>query len=268
MLAVILRALKDKKFSLILFCAAGIFFLIMYVALFPAIQKQSAQLTKVLESYPQGVLKAFNMEDLNFSTLEKFLAAEQYSFTWPLLVIFLAVSFSGSLVRDIERGTIDFALTRPISRFRLYAGRVLASLSAVYLFVLASILLAVPIAAVFGVPIIARNHMIMTMAGLLFGTAIVGIASFFGAWFSERGKAYAATGGVVLTMYVFNIIANLKENLSWLHYLSLFHYFDATAALAHGQLSLGSGAVLVGVALVTLAGGALIFQRRDLTAVG
>ncbi|HLE57841.1 MAG TPA: ABC transporter permease subunit [Rhodothermia bacterium] len=268
MRAIFLRALRDKQFALAMFCTAGLLFLVLYIALFPTIQLQSEQLTKALGNYPKPLLKALNVEEINFSTLEKFLAVEEYSFTWPLLMIFLAVSFAGSLVRDIERGTIDFALTRPISRFKLYLGRVSASLGAVAAFSIASILVAIPISVGMGVDVIASNHVMMTAMGFIFGAAIVGIASLFGSVFSERGRAYTATGGLLLAMYIVNIVAQLKDGLSTLQYVSIFHYFDANAALTRGELSWGSIAVLVGVSLVTLALGALNFERRDIAAIG
>ena len=266
MYSIITRALRDKKSSLIIFCVAGILLLVLYIALFPSIQEQSSQMAKIFDSYPKAMLKILNVEDLNFSTIEKFLAIEQYSFTWPLLIIFLAVSFSGSLVRDIERGTIDFVLTRPLSRMRLYIGRVLASLSAVLAFSVASILSAIPIAAIAGIDFIAGNHFKMLVVGFSFGAAIVGLASLAGTLYSERGKTYLATGGVLILMYVFNIIAKLKDGLSGLQYFSLFHYLDASSVLAQGTMPWSAVFALLYFAVLTIIAGALIFQRRDIHA--
>lgn len=261
-----LRALKDRKTSLAIFCIAGITLLTVYISIFPMIQKQTQQLEKVMKAYPEAFLKAFNIEDMSFSTVEKFLAAEQYSFTWPLLAMFLAISFSSSIVRDIERGTIDFMLTRPISRVKLYFGRALASSVAVLAFVLFSIAAAVPIAKIAGIEIAVKNHVLMTFVGFLFGISIVGIASLIGAWASERGRANMMTGGILVVMYVANILAQLKDNLHWMRYISLFHYFDSHAALIHGELNVTSVLVLLAVAIVTLACGAFIFNKRDIYA--
>ena len=135
------------------------------------------------------------------------------------------------------------------------------------MFSIASILSVIPIAAIAGIDFIAGNHFKMVIVGFSFGAAIVGLASLAGALYSERGKTYLVTGGVLILMYVFNIVAKLKEGLSGLQYFSLFHYLDASSVLAQGIMSWSAVFALLYFAILTIIAGALIFQRRDIHAV-
>jgi len=81
MLAIFLSTIKDRKISLAIYSATGVGLLWIYVLLFPSIQAQAEGFGELMKNYPEGFLKAFGIEDgLVLSTLEGFLALEQFSF--------------------------------------------------------------------------------------------------------------------------------------------------------------------------------------------
>lgn len=140
MWTVIIRTLKNRKAALIIYTLSGIFLLWMYVALFPSFSDQAANMQEYMESFPEGFLKAFGIEDFDMSTIEKFLSTEQYSFVWPLLMLFFVISLAGvGLAGEIERGTAEILLSRPISRLKLFWSRYIAGAIMYMIFVLLTI---------------------------------------------------------------------------------------------------------------------------------
>src|SRR3990167_4166915 len=265
MFSIMLRTIKDKKWVMLSYGLAGILFLWMYLALFPTIQTQSDKIQEVF-GQNEGFGKAFGIEKLNFSTLESFLAFEYFNFIWPMLIIFISISFASTIVRDFERGTMDFTLSRPVSRSKIFAGRAVTALLAVFVFNIVSIFAIFPLAMLHGIDYIFFNYMYMLAIGFLFGAAIVAIACFFSAILSERGRAYLFTGSIIMVMFVINIISAFKESLSNIKYLSLFYYYDPGEAVINSSLSVVSIGVLTAVAVVGLAAGAFVFKRRDVNA--
>lgn len=268
MWTVIIRTLKNRKVSLIVFTISGILLLWMYVALFPSFANMADSMKEYMESFPEGFMKAFGMEDLDMSTIEKFLATEQYSFVWPILMLFFVSSLAGAgLAGEVEKGTSEILLSRPISRVKLYWSRYIAGAIMIVIFTVLSILFVVPLCEIHNVDYILVNNLTMTIAGFLFGLAVFSIAMFLSAWFSEKGKVYMITGGLLVAMYVINIVSAIKESLSDTKYLSFFYYFKPNEAIIRNTISNSTLWVFLIIIVVFAIGGAYIFNKRDIKTV-
>ena len=71
-------------------------------------------------------------------------------------------------------------------------------------------------------------------------------------------------GGLLIIMYVLNIISGLKENLKNLEYLSFFHYFATGDALIKNIVNSESILVFILTALICTIIGAWRFSKRDI----
>ncbi|KKR34513.1 MAG: hypothetical protein UT66_C0022G0006 [candidate division CPR2 bacterium GW2011_GWC1_39_9] len=254
MFPIFLRTIKNKRTAIIAYIVSGIAFLLMYIPIYPSFASSGKQLVEIMKNYPQGFLKAFGIEDIAqaFLSLEGYLSTEHFGFVWPLVLIFLALSFAGnSIAGEIEKGTMEVVLSQPISRLKIYFGKYLGGLGAIVLFVTTSIFASIPIAAIFNVHYVAKGYIYMTILGVLFGIAIYGLAMLCSSFASDKGKANFMTGGVLIAMYVLNILSGLKSNLDDLKYLSFFHYFNASGALLNYKID--SIAILVFVLTTIIA---------------
>lgn len=267
MWAVFWRAIKDRRIILLVYCLASIGLMLLYIGLFPSIKEQSASLEQLVKSYPEALLKAFNFDINSFTTIEGFLAGEQFSFVWPIMLMFMLIGYAGSaLASEIERGTIEVILAQPISRTKLFFGRYFAGLLMLFLFVILSIFPALPIISAYDISYKFDNFLTLAILCFLFGWALLSIGMMFSSIFSDKGKVFFITGGLLVVMYVLNIVAVLKDNLSDLKYLSFFYYFNHSAALIYDKIDNLAYWVFVGVALVCTLIGAIWFSKRDIAA--
>lgn len=264
MLAIIIRMFKDRRISLLVYCLSGVAFLEMYVAIYPSISASAARFTELFESYPKEFMKAFGIEKLDMSTLENYIAMEHFSMIWPLMLIIFMISIAaGAMAGEVERGTIELLLSRPISRLKLFFSRYLYGFVALVIFILATVFAIIPLAEIHNVTYDTERYLIVAVLGLFFGLAVFSLSMLISALFSERGRVSMIMGGTLVLMYVLNLVAALKENLSDLKYLSFFHYFDAQSALTKGELNLTSVWVFAGVIIVSTIIGAMVWKRRD-----
>ncbi len=264
MLAVILRALKDRRTSILIYCLSVIGLLWMYAAIFPSIAKEAANIEALMKFYPEEMMKAFNIDMKSFVTIEGYLAAEQFSIIWPLMLIFILVGFAGGAIAgEVERGTIEIILAQPISRLKIFFGKYLAGLTILIVFTLVSIYSTLPILSAYNIDYNVKSFNMLALLGFLFGLAIYSIAILLSAIFSDKGKVYFVMGGLLMVMYVLNIIAGLKENLSDLKYFSFFYYFNSNQALIHQTIDNWAYLVFGGTALVCTILAAIWFWRRD-----
>ena len=268
MVTIILHTFKDRLGTLAAYCAGSLVFVWLYVALFPFVQKQGAALAKLMDAYPKGIMQAFGITDLaaTFTHLGNFLSTELFSFVFPIMLVALVVGYAaGALAGEVERGTIELLLAQPISRLQLYAARYLAGINMLGAFTIVTIFGILPLAAAYHVDVSTADVARFWVVAFLFGLALLSLGFLASSIFSDKGKPTFIVTGLVIFMYVLNIVASLKPSLEKLKYLSFFHYYNPAQTLGSGALIDSHTAwVLLGVSVIATGLGAIIFTHRDL----
>jgi ABC-2 type transport system permease protein len=181
----------------------------------------------------------------------------------PLAVGYLAVrSVASGLSGAAESGRLDVLLSAPLSRRRLVASGFAAA--------------ALELAAVLAVSLLLTLlGSILAGAGLSFGMALAGYANVWPLALLFAGFGLVATGwslrtsvvtgsvaGLLVAMYVVDLIGRLDTSLDWVRYGSVFRYYGKAIEDGIDPLAF-AGVTAAAVALAAL--GALLFERRDLT---
>jgi ABC-2 type transport system permease protein len=263
------RFIKDKKYIFVGYLIGSVAFLEMYVALFPSFSKVAQdKINLLMQSYPKEIWTVMGLDPakLSFGHIESFVATEQYSFIWPILLIILAISLANAaIVSDIEKGTIELILAQPISRLKIYLSRYLAGAAILTVFVFSSVYAIIPLTKIHHVPMYCQNNLTIAISGLLLSLSIYSIAMFASSIFSDKGKVSFITAGFVILTYVLNILAGLKDALKDLKYVSFFHYYSAMTNFVDNQFVAYSFWFFMGLILAFSLLGALWFNRRDIT---
>jgi ABC-2 type transport system permease protein len=259
------QTILDRRNTLLAYLIASVLLLWMYLALFPSIQEQAQTLNQLVEAYPEALLKAFGIEEMRLDDLGNFLAAEQFSFVWPIIAIIMLGSLAGgALAGEIEKGSIELLLSQPVSRLRLFMSRYLAGILVLVAFSATSVLSVIPLKALYGVEYANRPFWVMTALCFFFGWAVLSVGFLFSAWASEKGRVFFGVGSVLVLMYVVNIVATLKDGLQEARYISFFYYFNPSKALVHAASVPGTFWVFGGVAVAATLLAAWRFQKRDI----
>ncbi len=268
MFAFSIRMLKDKYKAFVIYSVSALGLLEMYVALFPAIQKQAVSFDQMLKNFPPELFKAMNMDpaSLSFASLESYLSTEYMSFLWPILAIIFAISIANYIsINEIDKGTIETLASLPAKRFRVFIERYFTGLLILIGFTAISLLGVIPLAQMHNIAYLFNNFMTATVGAFFFVWAVYSLAVLFSVIFSEKGKATMVSSGVIIMMYVMGIISALRPNLINLRYGSFFYYFNGPELLGkniypdYALLALGGFAVIVSV--LSLAW----FNHRDLS---
>ena len=265
MWTIFLRVLNDRKRSLIIFSIAGIGLLWMFIALYPIIEEQTTVIMELMEGFPEGFMKAFGADPDSFTTVEGFLAAKQYSATWPIMVILLLVALAGTVIAgEIEKGSIEISLSRPVSRLKIFFGRYMVGIVGLIVFTFFSVFSLVPLAAIYDVDIGFSNVLKLSIITFLFGLTVLSLSMLLSAIFSEKNRVYMFVGGFMVIMYILNIVALIKESIDYLKYSSFFHYLDTNGALILDSIGNTSIIVFSTCAIVFTIIGAWWFNKRDI----
>jgi ABC-2 type transport system permease protein len=227
------------------------------VMIFPSVE---GALSKAIEDYPPALKEAFGIGEL--ANVEQYLHAEMLSLIVPLALGYLAVrAVTSGLSGAAESGRLDVLLSAPVSRPRLAAASFLAT-AAELAIVLAIALLLTGLGSV------------VSGAHLSFSAALAGYANAWPLALLFAALGVVATGfslrtsvvtgsvaGVLVTMYVIDLIGRLDPDLSGVRYASVFKYYGNAIEDGIDPLAF-TGVILAAIAVATL--GAWLFDRRDL----
>lgn len=220
----------------------------------------------IMEGMPDGFMKAFGVEKESFTTVEGFLAAKQYNATWPMMVILMLIAVAGSVIAgEIERGSIEIALARPVSRLRIYWGRYIAGSLILFLFTIFSVYSIIPLASIYNIDIHLSNVVKLSLTAFLFGMTVLSVSIFASAALSEKSRVYMIIGSLMVAMYTINTVALIRTDLANLKYASFFNYLDTNGALIMNEITSLSIIVFTSTSILLSIAGTLIFSRRDIT---
>jgi ABC-2 type transport system permease protein len=229
------------------------------VIIFPSIE---GALSKAIESYPPALKEAFGIGEL--TSVEQYLHAEMLSLIVPLALGYLAVrAVASGLSGAAESGRLDVLLSAPVSRSRIAAASFAGT--------------AIELAVVLAITVILTGFgSLLAGAHLSLSAAIRGYADVWPLALLFAGLGVVATGfslrtpvvtgavaGVLVTMYVIDLVGRLDPSLSGIRYASVFKYYGN--AIEDGIDPLAFVGVTV-AAILFAALGAWLFERRDLSA--
>lgn len=257
MTALIAAQLRERRRSLLSWGLPIGAWSAFVVAIYPSVEES---LAKAIRSYPAALKEAFGISEL--STVEQYLHAEMLSLIVPLAVGYLGVrSLASGLSGAAESGRLDVLLSSPVSRRRVVTACFCAA--------------AIELAAVLAVSLaLTLLGSLLSGANLSFSPALAGFANVWPLALLAAAFAILVTGfslrtsvvtgavaGVLVGMYVADLIGRLDPSLDGVRYASVFRYYGNAIENGVDPLSfLGVTAVAVALAAV----GAALFERRDL----
>lgn len=214
--------------------------------------------------------RALTGSQVNAQALQTFtgyLSFEFYSYFGLFFGGYLAFIAGGIIARPIEDGAIELALARPISRRRFYLERCGALLLVAALMSVWAVAAVWVDTRIFGGAHVAWRWLLLTqLAGGAFLLFALGLGAVISACANVARTASSAAIGVLILGFLLNSLASLSDRLTWLTYLSPFHYAQLSAILVQHQLTWWHLILLSGLGVAGLIAGLIIFDRRELAA--
>ncbi len=229
---------------------------------------KSVNLGAYLSSPVGQALIGANVGAAALRTFTGYLSVEFYSVWFGLFFGgFLTFIAGGIVAKPVEDGTIELALARPFSRRRFYLERC-GALAVVGVIMSVWALAAVWLdTRIFSDTTVDWHWLLLTqLAGGAFLVFALGLGAVISACTGVARTAGSAAIGVLVLGYLLNSLAGLSDRLTWMTYLSPFHYAQLSAILVQHQITWWHLALLTGLGLAGVVAGLVVFERRDLAA--
>ncbi|WP_141431042.1 ABC transporter permease subunit [Bacillus sp. 03113] len=260
------REWKRNLKSLIIWSLVLAGLIIWLLSIFPQFAKEQANMQQLLKAYPESMRNAFGMNQLDFGTLIGFYGVEIHMMTTLLGSIYAALLGSNIVAKEESEKTIEFLLSKPVSRTSIILQKYLAVIMNVFLINAISVLASV-IGFQFGEsPNIPWNtYFLLALGTFLLHLTFASLSFLLSSIMRKTKNTLSISLGIVLVTYFFNIMAGISKNLENLKYVSPFKYVDAATIVPDKALDPLYVGIMIFVIIISIAFSFMIYRRKDIT---
>jgi len=258
------RELRAHRIGLIAW-SVGIF-LLMWTSMvkFQTLTIDTSATNALLKQVPDTIKTIFGMNGLEATTLAGYFGI-CFLFLAMLLAVHAALLGTGLLTAEPLNKTTEFLYTKPVSRRRIVTFKLLSGLLQLAILWLVSYAVCWGSIALYS----SMTGFETTLAVFMAAAAIMQI-TFFSIGMAVAAVLRSASGagklltGLVFASYALSLVSQL-DGYGWLHYASIFRYFDAVDIINTNTLKLHYVIVCLAVSVVALGVVYIRYPQRDLT---
>lgn len=260
------RELRKNLKPLLIWSAALSALILIMMSVFTQMAKEAELLEQLTAAFPEGMLKVFGMDTLNMADVLGFYGVEVYSMTTLFGSIYAAILASGILSKEQSEKTIEFLLSKPVTRTRILTEKLAAALLYVVIFNLVIIVVsAISFLMIQSQEVDWSRFLLLSLAQLLLHAAFAAAGFFLSSIMNRSRTILPVSLGLVMVLYFVFVAANLSDSLSFLLYITPFHYVDAADILESGTLNVLSVTVIPLILLIGTGSAYVIYRRRDIS---
>ncbi len=219
---------------------------------------------------PLRMLRGLGGSSMDFTTAAIEMAFWNHPFVLLMFAVWSIARGSTSVAGEIERGTMDMILSRPITRFTYLSAQVASALVALF-FLVGSMIVGNQVGAHYNSLNDPPTLLVLAKPALnlvAFGAIIYGYTFFLSTLDLVRWRPNLIASVVTLAGFIAQILANIPslEDYKWLEHYSIFKAYNPVEVVTKGETFAFNTGILSLIGLVGLVLGYICFLRRDLPA--
>lgn len=260
------KELKRNRMNLWIWSAIVIGLTVLVMSIFPYMRNVGTEMANMMKSMPEGITKAMGLDAQTWNSILG-LYNTYYGIYIIVLIGIFASSTGATIISKEERdGTAEFLLTKPISRKNIFNTKILT------LFTLTIIVYAIQtITAFIGIIIFGESDInwstfiTMHINGLIlivFFTCLGVILSMF---IQPKKNFMGMVVGIVFGSYFLNAIAKAADTVSWIGYISPFHYLDFTVSDPNYSVNYLTVGIMLLTSILLLLVSFKVYEKKDIS---
>jgi ABC-2 type transport system permease protein len=260
-----LQELRSLRKSVLIWSVSLSLVVIFYLALYPAFSRDTAIVASMMSNLPQSVIDAIGITPETFTTVLGY-----FTFTMTYIILCGAVQAMnigmGVLAKEAAGKTVDFLLTKPVTRAAVITAKLLAAMTALALTSLIFFIVSGVTAAAVSPNAFDYGMFIKVSLPLFFVQVIFAAMGFAVAAVVRKIKSVLPLS--LSTVFMFFIIGLIQSALKLqdLRYLTPFKYFEFGYILAHASYE--GAYVLLSAVLVAVSAAVsyVVYINKDIHA--
>ncbi len=264
MLNVIRRKLKEQSRTA-MFYAIGLFaYAWMIIAIFPMMEEFDFEM--YIESFPEEMMTLLGAGDIEaMNTIEGFLAIEYLAIFFILILTFFVASSAGTTIAGaIEKKTIDFQLSQPISRIKMLLSEAIVTIIYTIGLVVFNSVVMILLGKLHNVDISLKGVLAFTILATGMMLSIYGISILLSSIMKSRAVVMTSTIFLILAMHIFQSLTMIVDKLQDFEQTTLFYMYKPEVVLSTGDIDHNHILVFFLVFTVGLLSSIIIFNKKEI----
>jgi ABC-2 type transport system permease protein len=260
------RELKAHRKSLIIWSIAMILLVVWGMIEYKSYMgtdESSVELIKIMESMPQFIKSLWGMSYLDITT-----AIGYFGALYPYLLLMASIHAStlgSNIIAKEERDkTVEFLMTKPVSRYQIITTKVLVSLTNIIIVNLAIYVTSIMVLKGLTHDSIATPIILSMIATFFIQLLFMIIGICIASIMKKPKRSGTITMAIILSCFFASLIIDLSDKLEILSFLTPFKYFEAKIFYASGYLSIGYIVLVLIVSVALLMLSYKQYNKRDL----
>ena len=233
-------------------------------AFYPILVANTAAINDYMKLFPKEFMAAFGMTG-SLADPGIFFTTYIGSFLWPVVAAIAAIVLATRpTAADAERGWSDLPLATPLTRADYLGAAILGQVVVLVALALVAVAGVLAVGTLVGAGFDGPRFLAAGTVLWLFACAIAGVTSLVAVITLSRGVAASVTAGILIAMYLLNMVAQVQPDFAWLGDLSAFRYAGVGALIDRGTPDWVGIGVFALVAVAGWTASLVLFRRRDL----
>ena len=238
----------------------------LMLLLFPAFEDAFSQLEDLLSIYPPEFLEIFGMGEggLDMSNIYGWFGVEGYLFVTLIGGSYAAILGSSILSKEEEDKTIEFLLAHPISRTNILFGKIIVVAIDLLLMNLVVSIILLFVFSIYG-ELNVTIWLLYSFAPFLLQAVFASISLLASIFVTKSRRVISMSMGLVIGMYVVDIISKLTESAEFLKYVTPYEYINAVTIVKDEMIKPLYLLLTVSIVTVALLATWRLYLKKDMT---
>ncbi|MCD6551184.1 ABC transporter permease subunit [Thermotoga sp.] len=234
----------------------------MYAAFYPSMAKETEFITRWMKVMPKAFVELFGLEDMDFSNILNYLAMVSSIYITLVGGVFVSLVGVRSISKEETEKTMEFLLSRPVTRAEVIFSKLLSSLTHVLMFDALLFFSLYIFSNIYSSgPIELDRFLVFSFSQIVLHITLMNISFFVGTLKSDNALSLGL--GMVFVLYILNMISKLADSAEFLKYFTPFSYADPSFVVKHGLPEFFALYFIV-VNLVFAILSPFVFSRKDI----
>lgn len=259
-----LRELKANRKSLIIWCVGIIFLVYAGMLKYAGLSSSGQGLNKLMGEMPKSLQAIMGAGAFDLTK-----ASGYYGVLFLYLLVMATIQatlLGANIISKEERDkTFEFLFVKPISRSKIIVTKLLAALSMIFIFNLATLITSIFAVQYYGDGEKVASDIVQLMVGMyILQVLFLLIGSALSAVLKRSKIAASLSSGILFLTFLLSIAIDLNEKFDTLKYVTPFKYFEAKNLMYDGGFDAVYVILSLVLILVLFSITFIFYQKKDL----
>lgn len=237
---------------------------VLVIAFFPTVAKQAESFQQLMTGMPKGLLAAFGLEQISMTDIMGFYATKQYTTLTLFGSVYAIMLAAGILSKEENDRTIEFLLSKPVSRSAVIGAKLLSTITLVaFLNLLITIVMYISLEVVKTGDYSIKLFLLLSLAALLLHLTFAALGFLASVIIRRSQNVLPVSLGLVMVTYFLGIASVLSEKLEFLKYFSPFKYVDAVDILTRQKIDPMYLLMMVFISVIAVVISYYLYRHKD-----